>query len=379
MRDTLRKEFCWRSFGLEYHKPEALCTAQWKWPRAVFVIYRLLIAGYALFALSEYLVTISQTAGLHHNVMAFLTTWTLILENTFFVLGALVAVIYYIRPNSVGAPGLPRWENRHVNGNDHTRGEDNRVFQHSLDPNNPKQKNTENGSIDESKHSSGKGAFGESQGQNGNGESDVSQSINMGDLGGVKNGTKSGIAVTLETGNPKFEPNELDNGRGAVGISRKDRAAKDNCSMPWYVKVYWVVSNMIQVFAIVVTCVYFAALYKPKAGRNIPLHDINAHGINTVLLLIDVTVCARPVRLLHLIYPVIYGAAYCLFSIIYWSQDHAANVLYPKVLDWNTPGSTVGVVLGLSFIAIPLLQLMHFGIFRLRLFVYKQIYREDYL
>ncbi|KAL8604343.1 hypothetical protein ACOMHN_028106 [Nucella lapillus] len=148
-------------------------------------------------------------------------------------------------------------------------------------------------------------------------------------------------------------------------------------SLPWYVQGYWCLSNVIQVMALVVTVTYFGALY--SASQGVSLLDLNVHGISSVMIVIDVVVCARPVRLMHVLYPLLYGMAYVIFSAIYWSQDHVNNVLYPNVLDWNYPGPTCGVVVGLALVGIPLLQLVHYGVYRLRLCCHSRIYGESYL
>ena len=151
-------------------------------------------------------------------------------------------------------------------------------------------------------------------------------------------------------------------------------------ALPWYVQAYWFLGNVTQVFAIIVTVVYFVALYPSlrKIYGDVSLEDLNLHGFNTAMLLVDIAVCARPVRLLHVLYPVLYGAAYAIFSVIYWSLDPQNNVLYENVLDWNHVGVTIGVVLGLCVVGVPLLQLSHFGVYKLRLCLYRKIYGEQY-
>nr|KAG5708440.1 hypothetical protein BaRGS_026167 [Batillaria attramentaria] len=309
------------------------------------------MAGYVLFALIEYLVTVTEAHG-RHNVMVFLTTWTYIVETTYFVLGAVLATLYFIRPtllrsSQLGSTGDP--ENP-VHNEQRPRGKDNKGFvAHNPESVNSQEKRVVSFSV------------GESQTKNGSAQP---QNMTVVGLPGKKAGSVN-----------DSESSSVVGGGGGAGRGTRDVEPSAKCT-PWYVKMYWVVSNMIQAFAIVVTVIYFTAVFEPK---RIPLHDINVHGINSVILFIDVAVCARPVRLLHAIYPVVYGLTYVVWSAIYWSLDNENNVLYKNVLDWNVPGLTVGVILLLGFIGIPLLQLLHFGIFRLRLIIYKQIYDDDYM
>lgn len=147
-------------------------------------------------------------------------------------------------------------------------------------------------------------------------------------------------------------------------------------SVRWYMKATWLLADVVNAFAIIVTLVYFVFLY-PLIGKT-NFIDINVHGLNSVLVLADAVLTARPVRLLHVLYPLIYGALYLIFGTIYWSMNKKVNVLYPGVLDWNHPARTAIVICMVCFVALPVLQLFHFGIYRLKLFVYKKLYGVEY-
>jgi hypothetical protein len=144
--------------------------------------------------------------------------------------------------------------------------------------------------------------------------------------------------------------------------------------MPWYIKLEWLLYNVSTVAAIMVTVIFFSALY-PMLNPDGGLYwgDGTMHMSNSILVLLDLFLCAIPIRLLHGFYCFIYGMIYALFSIIYWAVD-SRNVLYPKVLDWNHPVQTGGLVIFLGLIVIPLLQLSFFGLYRLKIKIYKYIY-----
>ena len=46
--------------------------------------------------------------------------------------------------------------------------------------------------------------------------------------------------------------------------------------------------------------------------------------------------CARPVRLAHLVHPTLAGLTYILFTLVYWALGNT-SAIYPPVLDWETP------------------------------------------
>ena len=141
----------------------------------------------------------------------------------------------------------------------------------------------------------------------------------------------------------------------------------------WYMKLTWLLGNIFYTFGIVVTVVYFAAVHQGGTSY----HDLNMHAFNTVQIVIDIAIVARPIRLLHVIYPLGYGLCYIIFSVIFWSQDKVNNVLYVNVLDWNKPGTTAIVVVVLAVVGIPLIHLFLYGIYRLRVYTFKQCCRTN--
>jgi len=78
------------------------------------------------------------------------------------------------------------------------------------------------------------------------------------------------------------------------------------------------------------------------------------HSLNTIYVLVDMFANAVPVRLYHMIYPLVVGLAYCLFNVLYFVNDGRGPNGRPyayDLMDWRNPlGSSVTVLLGLAFI-----------------------------
>ncbi|KAK6176188.1 hypothetical protein SNE40_014518 [Patella caerulea] len=196
--------------------------------------------------------------------------------------------------------------------------------------------------------------------------------------GGIKNqGFKhSTEEVSEEIGNTEVKNSYVDDNNTAK--THPDEIIDNRMKpTPWYSKISWILANIISVWAVIVSLIYYIALF-PSNGVLL-FHDVNVHLMNSVIVLIDTALCARPVRILHVIYPVIYGLTYLVFSLIYWSMDPVNNVLYPVVLDWNNAPITLGVGSGLLIVVIPSLQMMFFGLYRLKLYIFKKIYKHEYL
>ncbi|XP_067683970.1 uncharacterized protein [Haliotis asinina] len=325
MCSVIRKEFRLRNAWLNFEHPDYFGRSQLacstnicpKWTCATYIIYRLLIAGYACFALANVFIRAAAredqvnaispnaTEPRHYHSMVFLTVWSYLLLTCHLVLALIIALVY-IKHSKTSSTEC-QLKSVSVSG-----FYDNASFT----PDNASGLVRENN----------KSVFLDS-------ETNVK----------IIDGFKSDVSASPIT--------DKDNG---------------TVTLPWFSKISWVLSNILSTFAIIVTTIFFGVLYTPTAG--ISLEDVNVHALNTVFIVVDNFISARPVRLLHVIYPVLYGLIYVTFSLIFWSVDHR-NVIYPIVLDWNHVGLTLGVTSGIVVLTF-VLHTVQFGLYRLKLFVY---------
>ena len=98
--------------------------------------------------------------------------------------------------------------------------------------------------------------------------------------------------------------------------------------------------------------------------------------MNSMIMIIDIFITAVPVRWLHFFHAFIYGVIYLIFSVIYWAAggtDPAGNPFIYPVLDWGgNPGQAAGLSVGLAVIGLPLFHTFVYGLYRLRLVIYKR-------
>ena len=91
---------------------------------------------------------------------------------------------------------------------------------------------------------------------------------------------------------------------------------------------------------------------------------VSVHGINLVLLLIDFTLHKIPIRILHSVYTFILGVVYVVMSLIY---TNTTNKPIYRILDWcHTPNTAALCVVG-TFVAIFVVQVVLFGLHRLKI------------
>lgn len=163
---------------------------------------------------------------------------------------------------------------------------------------------------------------------------------------------------------------------GIASSSLDPVLGNERVALPWFFKATWVLLNMANVGCVLVTVVFFAFLWPMFNVSHIDLFNLQLHGINSVIIGLEFFLTAVPSRLYHYIYPLMYGLTYLIFSAIFYGAGNT-NPIYPNVLDWSKPGQTAVICLLLGFVFMPLLQLLFFLMYKLRLFIYKQISSSD--
>lgn len=146
-----------------------------------------------------------------------------------------------------------------------------------------------------------------------------------------------------------------------------DHAYDVGYSQAWYHKVSWLLFIIAANNSLPVTVVYWTLLY---TGFHVGEIDITFHLLNSVFMLTETCLSNIPVCIVHVVYAMLYGVFYILFSVVYWllggTNDNGDRFIYP-ILDYGgNPHATVLLVLLYGLVGLPVAQLIHFGLFRLR-------------
>ncbi|KAL8600104.1 hypothetical protein ACOMHN_009711 [Nucella lapillus] len=146
--------------------------------------------------------------------------------------------------------------------------------------------------------------------------------------------------------------------------------------LPWYLWPVWMLFSIVSSAALMVTIVFFVFLFPglPSYPR-IGLENLQEHLLNSIIIVIEHLLSAAPYRLLHMVYPFVYGLIYMCFSLFYWMDDHR-HVMYP-ILDWNKPGPTVGYVLMVGFVFIPVLHTFFFAVHKVKMAIHRRMNCND--
>lgn len=95
--------------------------------------------------------------------------------------------------------------------------------------------------------------------------------------------------------------------------------------------------------------------------------SIQYHAINSVYVILNFFVCAKSVRILHFVYPSIYGIIYSVFSVV--DQLVLGNPPAYSFIDWTKPETAVIYCVVLVFVGVPIIHVTFFGLYKLRTFI----------
>lgn len=136
--------------------------------------------------------------------------------------------------------------------------------------------------------------------------------------------------------------------------------------MAWFHEALWVIYNIASVAAIMVTLSFWLLLF--SADNGIRAVTVIFHGVNSIVMVGDTMLSSVPVRLFHVIYPMLYCIAYIIFTVIYWAVG-GPNYIYPQTDYTGRPVLAAVSQVCLFFIGLPLCQSVISGFYRLRLWI----------
>ena len=98
-------------------------------------------------------------------------------------------------------------------------------------------------------------------------------------------------------------------------------------------KISWALQMISSSIAITVTVLYWSLVYKYVIKHSFLNDDVDwvynvfFHAFNTLFMVTDLFISARPVSLYHAYLPVIYGLLYSLFSLLYWQAGGGQDII----------------------------------------------------
>jgi hypothetical protein len=154
-------------------------------------------------------------------------------------------------------------------------------------------------------------------------------------------------------------------------------------TVQWIIhKVHWVLFSLGVTNALFVTLLFWIVEYgitqDIKSSQLTPVIYCY-HGVNAVFALIDIFVTGIPMNCLHVVYPVVFGAVYAVFTVIFYAAhgtDGFGHHYVYSVLDWSKPMMAIGFVLLCVVIEVILYEFV-FVLYRFRVWLLDHIHPRE--
>ncbi|XP_066248383.1 protein rolling stone-like [Euwallacea similis] len=159
-----------------------------------------------------------------------------------------------------------------------------------------------------------------------------------------------------------------------VGSLLGDRLASKNSFKEKALKLcraYWITNVIASPVAFTISIIYWSLIFKAESANFTAMNFI-VHGLNSIVVLLDLCVVCHPVKIFHFIYPLLLALCYTIFSITFYvaggTTKTGSRYIYP-ILKWDQPGRTTGVCAGVMVLMI-VLHLFTFLLYKLRVRLY---------
>lgn len=146
-------------------------------------------------------------------------------------------------------------------------------------------------------------------------------------------------------------------------------------TLPWYFKLTYLTYSIASAASILVTFMFFTFLWPLKCmhtPHGIEMVNLQLHGINSVIVCMDLLIHSIPIRLLHAVYLIIYGIVYLIFTAVFYGAGNKSPI-YPNLLDWADPGKTIGMGLAVAFVGAPAIYLFMYFVHFIKLKIYHNV------
>lgn len=126
---------------------------------------------------------------------------------------------------------------------------------------------------------------------------------------------------------------------------------------PWFIQITWAMQGTALLMSVLVFLLYWVLDYRVVCASDqgcpvVDFKNIAVHGINALVMVIDLLINRQPFHLVHIFLPVIYAATYLAWNIIW--QATSGDVVY-MILDWEgNTSKAASVAAGVCLIVVPL-------------------------
>ncbi|XP_056000986.1 uncharacterized protein LOC130048365 isoform X4 [Ostrea edulis] len=140
-------------------------------------------------------------------------------------------------------------------------------------------------------------------------------------------------------------------------------------AIPWFMQLVWLLYNTANVSVLTATL-----LLRVIIPFRTDLSSILVQVVSPVYVTMNIFVCGKETRLLHVYQPFCFIFLYMLTNAVYTLTS--GSRIYP-LLNWSgSPIITIAISMGILMTFVPLLHVFVYGVFRLRTYVIDRCKRE---
>ena len=134
--------------------------------------------------------------------------------------------------------------------------------------------------------------------------------------------------------------------------------------LSWYQKVQWFLFTVGAEMAVASTLLYWSLKHEVNSGFTNPAVNVPINLLNAIVAMLDTWLTGIPIRILHGVYLIIFGAGFQLFTGIYYAANgtdisgkHSIN----QIPNYNkNPGVSAIIDIAIPFIILPIIHLLFF-------------------
>uniref|UniRef100_A0A914X026 Protein rolling stone n=1 Tax=Plectus sambesii TaxID=2011161 RepID=A0A914X026_9BILA len=139
--------------------------------------------------------------------------------------------------------------------------------------------------------------------------------------------------------------------------------------------ICWFLYNIVATLNPIIAIIYWMLVYKPTTQTPL-IHNLTIHFFNGVFVVFNLVVSAQPHKWSHVWVPMLYASLYFIFMGVWYKagglNEHEKPYVYAAI-DFSTdPLKSALLIVGLIFIAIPVVHTIIWVLTKLRLFIYEK-------
>nr|XP_039260578.1 uncharacterized protein LOC120336874 [Styela clava] len=161
----------------------------------------------------------------------------------------------------------------------------------------------------------------------------------------------------------------------SIDVEATQNIESDNDDLRWFHKITWIFHTIAFDTVVLVTAVYWIAVFPTEAKEDQDIHGYAKHAMNIGLLFIDMLFVNTPVRFLHTIYMILACVCYSVFLVIIHFVGLESSVYGFTNFDEN-PGLAAGVLALVTFVGSWIFHSLWFGIYHFRWFLSRSCHVE---